>query len=358
MAQGITQRFGNTDVLLVGPVGPRLKQLLDKRVRVDEASLIDKDEIHLILEYGLGDKYEKWYAPQANRFIVSHDWYNSRMEMLDQFFEITQSHQPDIIVLSGLHLLESKDEQFRVAKLQRLASLLARNTNKAVMTHLELASIGDKSLMVDILNERIVERVNSLGLNEQELLFLAHSSQSESTPHSDYYTELDGQPELYKVVDITQWLLNTFGASETNGKKLSRVHFHSLTFHLIAEIIDDKTNESVWSNTVASLLGGAKVASKQACGFDFSDESDLDERLPNAVELKMPYKMTSSNMMFKVSENDVYMPFNSSTPYLEFSRGRVRFYFTPVLVCKQPTKTVGLGDAISSTGLYYAQLAV
>jgi ADP-dependent glucokinase len=45
---------------------------------------------------------------------------------------------------------------------------------------------------------------------------------------------------------------------------------------------------------------------------------------------------------------------NSTNPIIKFERNSIKFYITPVLVCKMPLKTVGLGDAISSTGLFYS----
>ena len=65
------------------------------------------------MEYQANEVYEDIQSPAANRFIVSHDIFNSRMEMLSEFFKITKSYQPDIIIFSGLHLLESQGEVLR-----------------------------------------------------------------------------------------------------------------------------------------------------------------------------------------------------------------------------------------------------
>jgi ADP-dependent glucokinase len=113
MAEGISKRIDNSEIILVGPVGPKLKHLLNKNIRVPQNSVIKNDEIHLILEYDANETFENVQTPNANRFIVSHDVYNSKMIMLQEFFNITQIHRPDIIILSGLHLLESQDDDFR-----------------------------------------------------------------------------------------------------------------------------------------------------------------------------------------------------------------------------------------------------
>ena len=115
MAQGISQRFGeSSQILLIGPVGPKLKELLSPDIKIPPKCLTPNDEVHLILEYNAKEIFEGGvHAPHANRFIISHDVYNSRMEMLDDFFNITNDFQPDITILSGLHLLESQSPAFR-----------------------------------------------------------------------------------------------------------------------------------------------------------------------------------------------------------------------------------------------------
>lgn len=42
-------------VLLCGPVGPKLHELLDDQIIIPPESLQDKDEFHLILEYHAGE---------------------------------------------------------------------------------------------------------------------------------------------------------------------------------------------------------------------------------------------------------------------------------------------------------------
>ena len=190
--------------------------------------------------------------------------------------------------------------------------------------------------------------MNSLGLNEQELLFLAHSV--ETAPHNDYYTNLKDQPDLLKVIDQLEWLLKSYGKSSRNPEsKLTRIHFHCLTYHLI--VVSDSQQ---WSNTVASLMAGSKIASKQASGFEFNNEENettLDERLSFQIKHQLDQHQ---NIEFKISRSHT-VAFNTSHPVIEFQRGtNLNFFFTPVLVCKKPTKTVGLGDAISSTGLIYS----
>lgn len=184
-------------------------------------------------------------------------------------------------------------------------------------------------------------------MNEQELLFLAYAS--ERAPHSNYYLELNESPEIVKIVDILEWLLDFYGPKTNPNSRFSRVHFHYLKYHIIAEI-----GAGAWSNSISSLISGSKIASKQACGFNFEDLSN-EVILEDYVEMKIPYEIDDNkNILFKIDHENV-LKFNASEPVVQLRRGNIKFYFTPTLVCKKPLKTVGLGDAISSNGILYAE---
>lgn len=333
MAESIVNRF-NAEVMLIGPVGRKLKGLLNEKIKIPNEVLIDKDEVHLILEYNLNQQWNGIKPPQSNRFIVSHDVYNSKIEMLDLFFNLSKLYDPDALILAGFHLVESQNEEFRLEKLQNLKRNLENYDAKTSLIHFELASIGDKSLMKSIIDNGIFNHVNSIGLNEQELLFLSHSSNG---PHENYYKDISGSPDVYKIIDILEWILSSFGKSES---KLTRIHFHYLMYHIIA-LNDDR----IWSNTESSLLAGSKIASKQACDLDYHEIESED------FHKKLSFQMKTK--MFEV-EKDKFIMLNSTNPIIKFARNSIKFYITPVLVCKMPLKTVGLGDAISSTGLFYS----
>ena len=69
------------------------------------------------------------------------------------------------------------------------------------------------------------------------------------------------------------------------------------------------------------------------------------------------FSENKKRIQFKFSnDNNLNFEFDSTNPVSEFNRSDNRFYFTPVLICKNPIKTVGLGDAISSIGLAYSWL--
>ena len=151
--------------------------------------------------YAKGAEWGNYTAPRANRFIVTRDETNARIAPLELFHKTISSFDPTYIIissipfppsslvypllpnyyfndilsyLSGLHLLETLPVEERTTRLDEMLvllhqiPLLTKNGNDRVSTHLELASIGSPDLLRDLAT-RVLPRVDSLGLNEQEL---------------------------------------------------------------------------------------------------------------------------------------------------------------------------------------------
>ncbi|XP_068821065.1 ADP-dependent glucokinase isoform X4 [Capricornis sumatraensis] len=180
---------------------------------------------------------------------------------------------------------------------------------------------------------KVFPAVTSLGLNEQELLFL---SQSASGPHSSL-SSWNGIPDVGVVSDILFWILKEHGKSESRASDLSRIHFHTLAYHILATV------DGHWANQLAAVAAGARVAGTQACATE-----TIDTR---RVSLKAPHEFTTSRL-----EAGSRVVLNPNEPVVEWHREGVSFHFTPVLVCKDPVRTVGLGDAISAEGLFYSEV--
>uniref|UniRef100_A0A672QJY1 ADP-dependent glucokinase-like n=1 Tax=Sinocyclocheilus grahami TaxID=75366 RepID=A0A672QJY1_SINGR len=302
-------------VLLCGPVGPKLHDMLDEQIVVPPESLQETDEFHLILEYMSGEQWGSSRAPQANRFILSHDVSNGEMSTLETFVASLEEFQPDLVVLSGLHMMEGMGRDLWEERLKEV-----RDQNR--------------SFNRDILRFQVMPIVNSIGLNEQELLFLA---QSGGGPHADL-TSWDGIPDVGRVSDILLWVLEQHGRADPESEAdLTRIHFHTLAYHILATV------DGHWGNQVAAVAAGARVASSQACGLQAVDITK--------VVLKAPLNFHSS-----FSEPRESLAVDPTRPVTMWRRGNVSFHLTPVLVCKQPLRTVGLGDAISAEGLVFSEV--
>nr|XP_020481113.1 ADP-dependent glucokinase isoform X2 [Monopterus albus] len=319
-------------VLLCGPVGPKLHEMLDVQIVVPPGSLQETDEYHLILEYKSGEQWGSTQAPQANRFIFSHDVSNGEMSSLETFVASLEEFQPDLVVLSGLHMMEGQGRELWEERLKEAVSAISE-IRKDIPIHLELASMTDKDYMNSIMQE-VMPIVSSIGLNEQELLFLSQAGQG---PHADL-AAWKGIPDVSQVSDILFWVLEQYGRSDPLSEAdFTRIHFHTLAYHILATV------DGYWGNQAAAVMAGARVASSQACGLDSVDVSK--------VELKAPLEFYSSH-----TEPREKLSLNPAKPVIVWRRGNITFHFTPVLVCKQPLRTVGLGDAISSEGLVYSEL--
>uniref|UniRef100_UPI0037E82F49 ADP-dependent glucokinase isoform X1 n=1 Tax=Semicossyphus pulcher TaxID=241346 RepID=UPI0037E82F49 len=320
-------------VLLCGPVGPKLHEMLNEEIVVPPTSLQETDEFHLILEYKAGEKWGSTQAPQANRFIFSHDVSNGGMSSLETFVASLEEFDPELVVLSGLHMMEGQGRQLWEERLKEAVSAIL-DIPQDIPIHLELASMTDKDYMNSIMQEQVIPIVSSIGLNEQELLFL---SQAAEGPHA----EMDawkGIPDVGRVSDILLWILEEHGRSDPLSEAdLTRIHFHTLAYHIMATV------DGFWGNQAAAVTAGARVASSQACGLQSVDVSK--------VELKAPLEFYSSH-----TEPREKLTLNPAEPVAVWRRGNVTFHMTPVLVCKQPLRTVGLGDAISAEGLVYSEL--
>lgn len=176
--------------------------------------------------------------------------------------------------------------------------------------------------------------VSSIGLNEQELLFLSQAGQG---PHADL-AAWKGVPDVGRVSDILLWILEQHGRSDPSSEaELTRIHFHTLAYHILASV------DGYWENQEAAVMAGARVASSQACGLESVDVTK--------VELRALMEFHSS-----YTEPREKLSLNPAEPVTVWHRGNVTFRLTPVLVCVAPLRTVGLGDAISAEGLVYSQL--
>eukprot|EP00475_Leptophrys_vorax_P020376 TRINITY_DN27882_c0_g1_i1.p1 TRINITY_DN27882_c0_g1~~TRINITY_DN27882_c0_g1_i1.p1 ORF type:complete len:326 (-),score=95.55 TRINITY_DN27882_c0_g1_i1:483-1460(-) len=152
MAQAMVN--AGSKVLLGGYIGPKLSALLDPRIEFCDDCTHHSDEYHLILEYQKGEVIGELTSPRANRYILSHDITNAEFMALENFATslMSSAKDTDFLVLAGVHLLGGLDLEMRKKQIDRLVGFLkqVKKTNPCIGIHLELASIADKDLIVDI----------------------------------------------------------------------------------------------------------------------------------------------------------------------------------------------------------------
>lgn len=319
--------------MLVGPLGNQLRNLLHKEILMPNflKKHAGKDEIHMILEYSSGIRWGSVKSSCANRVIFSHDVSNSKMAALEYVGDSVNQFKPDLAVLSGAHLLGGQQQDIWMQRLNDTATIL-ETVLYSIPVHWELATVGNLYFFQQLANN-LFPRIESLGLNEQELLSVVKSS---NAPFD--FNSIPQKPGIEWVSDLLHWLMSRYSSASSPSSALTRVHLHTLTFHVIAVV-----EGGPWHNSKSAVMAGARIAGLQACDTDTF----------NSYEFKLlnPEEFHVSRTDISLSKKVVF----SRAGYIEWSRNGIHYYFSPVLVCNNPVKTVGLGDAISSIGLVYSR---
>ena len=109
----------------------------------------------------VGQKWGATQAPVATRFICSYDASNSEMTMLETFLASLHDFRPNLILLSGLHMLDGQEPDFFESRLDALVAGL-RQVDRGIPVHLEFASMVDRNFMRSILEKVSVTRLRIL----------------------------------------------------------------------------------------------------------------------------------------------------------------------------------------------------
>ena len=67
-----------------------------------------------------GEQWGTTQAPQANRFIFSHDVSNGKMSAMETLTASVEEFQPDLVVLSGLHMMEGMGKELWEERLKEV----------------------------------------------------------------------------------------------------------------------------------------------------------------------------------------------------------------------------------------------
>merc|ERR1711865_989527 len=146
---------------------------------------------------------------------------------------------------------------------------------------------------------------------------------------------------------VTEAGRHVFSRIETGSRTLSRIHFHCLAYHIAIERLPHARR--VWKSAGPALARGSVVATTQACNKSTSEFQDGDiELLAPSRFVALPGKKEQG---FSAKSPVARWTYSASDTPFDFD---LEFTMVPVLVCVVPKQTVGLGDAISATGLAYS----
>lgn len=286
-------------------------------------------DVHLTLEYQTGDTIRGVTgvsSPRMNRYYMNADVHNARLtsaKALEEYMEKQPDAKDHVLVVSGLQLADRERLQLDVGEgLDVIASTVSRHLGAS---HFESGAFEDEMIFEAAWSRGILHSVASIGLNEQELAMLDWKLHS---PESPQPRGSQSKPALEETLETTRKVLRTL----SHNGSLSRMHFHTLHFHAICYDPD------VWSSGAAAVAAGSAVTSELSCGDAFGkrDMSAFDLRYPGPVSCEAS----------TASEDEA-----------EVGLKVVECCVAPVLVCKNPVRTAGLGDNISGAGLRYHSMA-
>ena len=290
-----------------------------------------QNDIHLLFEFDLGDVWGPYTAPRANRFIVHNDYSNMMLESLDSFIESLESFQPELVVVSGLQMLDNfpLDKTIRSNKLRQLQQALS-SLPASVKVHFEMASITEEKLLEELL-EYVIPYADSLGMNEQELANLCSMLEfGNVTIVSDPY------PRVAKALDQIRSLhslLETRKSVSRDHRGLSRIHVHTLAYQAILV-----TRDSVWRNMNGAVAKASLTAHRYVCAS-------------NKISVENARIIMDDSFSVSAEPGSHRMPLVDSAPVSCWSEEGVRFCVAPNLVCTAVRQTGGGGDNISAAGL-------
>lgn len=323
----ISNRFareGFTDVYVGAPKSEKFNKLYPSKLNF-VGKTTDDDDIHLIMEFRVGDKWGNYTVTRANRFVVHSDQINPYMESLEDFDQVIQKVNPRLVVIGGLQMLDNFPfkEGEREDRMQTLSQVL-KDIPATTLIHFEMASFAEVDMMQSIL-DNIFPYVDSLGMNEQELPNIISMVQE-----GRIIEVADSNPRTAVILDNMRKIYDYY--TENSVRKLTRIHVHTLAFQAILV-----TKSSPWKNSRAGSARASLTAHRHVCGDD-----DIDFKKTRLI-------MDDS---FAVSADSTErIVFNETSPISCWDEKDYEICVAPVLVCTQVKQTVGGGDNITPAGL-------
>lgn len=326
----ISTRFAKEGFEYVVVGAPRSKKF-DKLYPTDFefTSVLPKDvddDIHLILEYKVNDKWGKYVVQRANRFIVHSDHLNPYLSSLESFSKHIKEKQPRLIIVSALQMLDNfpYKEGVREKRMNALRKVL-ENTPETSLIHFEMASFGEVKMMESLM-ENVIPFADSLGMNEQELPNILSM-----VKYGEIIQVADSNPRTAVTLDQIREVFDFYKRNSKRG--LSRIHLHTLSYQIMLI-----KKGSPWKNSKAGAAKASLVVHRHVCG---TKNITVDK-----ARLIMDDSFQST---LKGDSSRIY--FHEKSPVSCWDESDYEICIAPVLVCTKVKQTVGGGDNITPAGI-------
>jgi len=286
----------------------------------------EQDDVHLILEYKVGEQWGPYVVKRANRFILHSDNSNPELRSLESFIDVVDRVRPSTVVIGGLQMLDNFkfEAGVREERMKKMKEWL-RGLPTDTKVHFEMASFGEHAMMKTLI-ENVVPFVDSLGMNEQELPNIA------SMVRDGKIVEVaDSNPRTASVLDDLRSLISHMEKISKRG--LSRIHVHTLAYQAIWT-----RKNSFWKNTRAGCAKASLVAHRHVCGVDEVNSDNAKLLMDGSFSLTM-------------KSDEKRINFNEHSPISCWDEKEDEICIAPVLVCTKVKQTAGGGDNITPAGL-------
>lgn len=96
-------------VLFAAKMSNKLKEYIPKEIQIvgDDGVEEVRDDVHMILEYKADEEFGVFKAPRANRYIMHNDENNPLLSSLEKFDEHLPGFNPNLLVISGLQMMDN-----------------------------------------------------------------------------------------------------------------------------------------------------------------------------------------------------------------------------------------------------------
>ncbi len=268
-------------------------------------------EVHYIFEYRTGTTFASGQAGRSNRVIACPETPIVFQKDWEDALPLAAG-KVDLAFLSGLnHMGDGYEEAFQIVK-EHIR--LMRRGNPGITVHLELTSTQELMKLEAIL-ENIIRNVDSVGLNEAELL--------------DVMDTLGHKPERGPLGQV-EGMLALMG----HGPK--RVHLHTMNYYLCKTRNPERPCRD-------GLLFGALVGAAAALKGGIPGSRDLN------AAMKVPVSKLGLNMLQAFEQ--VWLQQETDELAVHGFLEGFGLAAIPTKVVEAPKRTVGLGDMISSSSL-------
>jgi len=316
-----------------------MRRGLHESIAVAQSSVVDEDDVHLILEYKREEKWGKYVSPRANRFIVHSDVNNPTVSSLEAFDDLLSDFRPNLFLVSGLQMMDNFPfkEGERIARLEKIKGQMGSQDFEKTRIHFEMASFVDETLLKELTTE-VIPYADSLGMNEQELPNLYSMLK-----FGNITLASDSNPRIAVVLDQMRQLFQVLGSpnsqrSTTVGlRPLTRLHVHTLAYQAIMV-----KRGSSWKNTRIAAAKASLTANRHVCA---SKWIDLDKAF---IIMDESFSTTAAE-----GADAVRIPFDDKRPVACWAEDDldIDICIAPNLVCSEAKQTAGGGDNISAAGL-------